>query len=92
MVLESLNPRWVSSIMLGVVNEPQFPVPPTALGFKKNAWIISADSVFQDGEKVSSSFKNYDCIPVQKTGVMLAEPLNASQYNWDGRQCSNISS
>ncbi|CAH0389497.1 unnamed protein product [Bemisia tabaci] len=73
MVLESLNPRWVSSIMLGVVNEPQFPVPPTALGFKKNAWIISADSVFQDGEKIKSNYgPNLDKLSVKQTvGVMV---------------------
>ncbi|KAK7792172.1 hypothetical protein R5R35_005131 [Gryllus longicercus] len=56
--IDSLNPRWVSSILCGVTcqspNKMHFPV--TALGFKKNSWIICSDCVFHNGVKVKGRY------------------------------------
>lgn len=52
--IDSLNPRWVSSLMCGVTclspEKTHFPL--TALGFKKKSWIICSDCVFHNGVKV----------------------------------------
>ncbi|PSN33663.1 hypothetical protein C0J52_20980 [Blattella germanica] len=56
--IDSLNPRWVSSLMVGVTcqspEKTHFPL--TALGFKKNSWIISSDCVFHNGVKVKGCY------------------------------------
>ncbi|KAE8743975.1 bluestreak [Frankliniella occidentalis] len=52
--LDRLNPQWVSSIMLGVTcqfPEQAFSLPPTALGFKQDTWVLSGDSVYHNGSK-----------------------------------------
>lgn len=52
--IDNLNPRWVSSLMIGVLCSPvtRSLLPVTAFGFKKDAWIIAGDSVYHNGHKV----------------------------------------
>lgn len=54
--IESLNPRWVSSLKIGVTGmsptDAHFPV--TALGFRKDTWIVSGDFVLRNGIPVSN--------------------------------------
>ncbi|KAJ4442722.1 hypothetical protein ANN_04313, partial [Periplaneta americana] len=56
--VDSLNSRWVSSLMCGVTcqspEKTHFPL--TALGFKKNSWIICSDCVFHNGIKVKGCY------------------------------------
>lgn len=53
--LGPLNPRWSSSLMLGVTAQSpeKLHLPNTAFALKRNTWIISGDSVFYNGVKVS---------------------------------------
>ncbi|XP_067005004.1 neuralized-like protein 4 [Anabrus simplex] len=56
--IDSLNPRWVSSILCGVtcLSPDKTHSPVTALGFKKNSWIICSDCVFHNGIKVKGRY------------------------------------
>uniref|UniRef100_A0A0K2UFM8 NHR domain-containing protein n=1 Tax=Lepeophtheirus salmonis TaxID=72036 RepID=A0A0K2UFM8_LEPSM len=67
--------RWSSSIMIGVLSSSpdkiHFPV--SALGLKKNAWIISGDGVFQDGVKVAKITNNLDDLKVHNSvGISIS--------------------
>nr|CAD7587837.1 unnamed protein product [Timema genevievae] len=56
--IEGLNSRWMSSLLCGIASlspdKTHFPL--TALGFKRNSWIICSDSVYQNGVKVKSCY------------------------------------
>ena len=54
-MIDNLNTRWVSSLMVGVLCTPvtRSLLPVTAFGFKKDVWLVSADSVYHNGHKVS---------------------------------------
>lgn len=56
-IIDNLNPRWVSSLMIGILCSPvtRNLLPVTAFGFKKDAWIIAGDSVYHNGHKVVSN-------------------------------------
>ena len=53
--LGPLNPRWSSSLMFGVTAQSpeKLHLPNTAFALKRNTWVISGDSVFYNGVKVS---------------------------------------
>ena len=52
--IDKINERWVSGMLIGVSCFPPekttFPV--TALGMKKNSWIICSDWISHNGTKV----------------------------------------
>lgn len=56
--IDKLNTRWVSSLMIGVLCTPiaRSSLPVTAFGFRKDVWLLSADSVYHNGHKVSFVF------------------------------------
>lgn len=56
--IDLLNSRWMSSLMCGVTcqSPEKMHFPLTALGFKKNSWIICSDSVFVNGVKVRTMY------------------------------------
>ena len=51
-----LNPKWTSSIMIGVIDcsLEKVTFPSSALAFKKACWMICGDCVFQSGTKVKT--------------------------------------
>uniref|UniRef100_A0A0A9ZGY0 Neuralized-like protein 4 n=3 Tax=Lygus hesperus TaxID=30085 RepID=A0A0A9ZGY0_LYGHE len=73
--IESLNSRWVSSLSIGVTTEPEAStsLPVTALGLKKDTWVVSGDSVFHNGHKIKSRYGvNLDTSGLGSTvGVMV---------------------
>lgn len=73
--IESLNPRWVSSLSIGMTSESVITstLPVTALGLKKDTWVISGDTVFHNGHKVKSRYgANLDSLSSGKTvGIMV---------------------
>lgn len=75
--IESLNPRWVSSLSIGMTTESVvgYTLPVTALGLKKDTWVISSDTVFHNGHKVKSRYgANLDSLSAGKTlGIMVDE-------------------
>ena len=52
--LDRLNNRWTSSLMIGALFESpeKLHLPVTALGLKKNAIVISGETLFQNGHKM----------------------------------------
>ncbi|XP_076042886.1 neuralized-like protein 4 isoform X2 [Oratosquilla oratoria] len=56
--LGALNPRWSSSLMVGVTAQSpeKLSLPNTALSLKKNTWIICGDSVFYNGVKIKGRY------------------------------------
>uniref|UniRef100_A0A069DZT6 Putative notch signaling protein n=1 Tax=Panstrongylus megistus TaxID=65343 RepID=A0A069DZT6_9HEMI len=78
--IESLNTRWVSSLSIGVTVESLLSssLPVTALGLKKNTWVVSGDSVFHNGHKVKTRYSvNLDLLPVGHTaGITIDEENN----------------
>lgn len=80
--IDSLNPRWVSSILCGVTchypNKMHFPV--TALGIKKNSWLICSDCVFHNGLKVKGCYgPNLDSLQTSHLVGILVD--NRSQLH-----------
>ncbi|XP_063229643.1 neuralized-like protein 4 [Bacillus rossius redtenbacheri] len=73
--IEALNPRWMSSLMCGVVSvspdKTHFPL--TALGFKRNSWIVCSDCIYQNGIKVRNGYgPNLDHLQVSHiVGVLV---------------------
>ena len=55
--LDRLNNRWTSSLMIGALFESpeKLHLPVTALGLKKNAIVISGETLFQNGHKMSET-------------------------------------
>ncbi|XP_013418958.1 neuralized-like protein 4 [Lingula anatina] len=56
--LDKLNPRWTSSVMIGVTGTPadKQTFPSSAISVKKMTWIIQGTSVFQNGVKVKEKY------------------------------------
>ncbi len=52
--LDQLNPRWTSSLVIGVIGFPpdNYKMPANAIGIKKSSWMVHGDAVFQSGIKV----------------------------------------
>ncbi|XP_065568738.1 neuralized-like protein 4 [Artemia franciscana] len=74
--IEKLTNRWNSSLMVGLVCQPteKNPLPVTALGFRRSAWVVSADTLFVNGQKAKSRLPfNLDNIAVHSTvGLSLS--------------------
>ncbi|XP_024082725.1 neuralized-like protein 4 isoform X2 [Cimex lectularius] len=78
-MIESLNPRWVSSLSIGITTESviSLSLPVTALGLKKDTWVISGDSVFHNGHKVKSKYGvNLDMLALGQTVGILVDGNN----------------
>ncbi|KAG8230350.1 hypothetical protein J437_LFUL000621 [Ladona fulva] len=73
--IDKLNQRWTSSLLCGItcLSPDRIKFPLTALGFKRNSWIICEDSVFQNGCKVKGRYgPNLDSLEVgHKLGLMV---------------------
>ncbi|XP_064459470.1 neuralized-like protein 4 isoform X2 [Ornithodoros turicata] len=73
--IDRLNPRWTSSLQIGVVRESpeKLQFPPTALGLRKLGWTICGDSVHHGGTKIKGSYgPNLDNLqPRHTVGVLV---------------------
>lgn len=72
--LDRLNNRWTSSLMIGALFEhpDKIHLPITALGLKKNAIVISGDTLFQNGHKMEAIGPNLDKLTTgQKVGLKV---------------------
>lgn len=77
--IDGLNPTWSSSLIIGILTQSpdkiHFPV--TAMGLKKNAFVICGDSVFQNGFKINGPYgPNLDNLKVNQTVGVLVDSLN----------------
>ncbi|KAL1116658.1 hypothetical protein AAG570_005130 [Ranatra chinensis] len=82
--VESLNTRWVSSLSIGIASPSTLSstLPVTALGLKKDAWIISGDCVYHNGYKVKSKYgPNLDTLGVGSlVGILVDEENNLKLF------------
>ncbi len=75
--VDKLSNRWTSSLMIGALFEApeKIHLPVTALGFKKNAIVISGDTLYQNGLKTDSvvvgSFNLDQLETGQKVGILV---------------------
>ena len=66
--IEKLNPRWTSSITIGVAGflPRKISLPQSAMFIKQPCWLVNAGAVFQSGVKVcihpSSANHMSDCL------------------------------
>ena len=77
--LDRLNNRWTSSLMIGALFESpdKLHLPVTALGLKKNAIVISGDTLYQNGHKVQTLGFNIDSLTTsQSVGILIDAAKN----------------
>ncbi|XP_066296523.1 neuralized-like protein 4 isoform X1 [Branchiostoma lanceolatum] len=73
--VDKLNPRWTSSLLIGVVGQApdKLSFPLTAVGIKKSSWIIQGNALFNNSVKVREQYgPNLDSLHVgHLVGVMV---------------------
>ena len=77
--LDRLNNRWTSSLMIGALFESpeKLHLPVTALGLKKNAIVISGETLFQNGHKMENLGFNVDTLTTnQSVGIIVDAQRN----------------
>ena len=79
--LDRLNNRWTSSLMIGALFESpeKLHLPVTALGLKKNAIVISGETLFQNGHKMPETTLGFNIdtlITNQSIGIFIDAQRN----------------
>ena len=77
--LTRLNHRWTSSLMIGALfdSPDRLHLPVTAIGLKKNAIVISGDTLYQNGHKMENLTPNLDKLTTDQTvGIVIDAQRN----------------
>ncbi|KAG8289238.1 Neuralized-like protein 4 [Homalodisca vitripennis] len=82
--IDAINSNWVSSLCIGVTSHPiaTFSLPVTALGLKRDSWIICSDFVFHNGQKVGLGLYVSMVRPVVMFGADFGGQDGGSWSGW----------